>query len=183
MKPFKCQSQSSQSAYNSRLTYIGTGTKYIINNETLKYASQLKNIRPFRNLRISCFGRKPHSASNGVRAIASSGLWLSSTYVVGFAACNFSATACTVRTAQILLNTSNERLNIQSHKSYRKYMSNITVNNQTVCCDQPKIKPNITNSIHTDIKQNQNMTQTVVYSSPKWPVMCPKNVKRCSVFI
>jgi len=37
-------------------------------------------------------------------------------------------------------------LDVQCHKSYRKYISNITVNKHTVCCDQAKIKANITNS-------------------------------------
>ena len=36
--------------------------------------TETESIKPLRNLMISCFGLKPHKASNGVKATANSGL-------------------------------------------------------------------------------------------------------------
>ena len=61
------------------------------------------NTLPSKKLRICCFGRNPHMPSNGVKAIAISGLWLSSGYLSGFVAWSSSACFCTRTKSALIL--------------------------------------------------------------------------------
>lgn len=62
-------------------------TTYIQSNFLVKLVKNSLSKKPF----ICWYGRNPQSASNGVKAIANSGLWLGSLYKSGLSLCNCSA--------------------------------------------------------------------------------------------